>query len=64
MPEDLRTVITRIVAYLEQQVQLAKRAVENDEYETLDFLLGNIAQAAVRARAAISNQLRFLREQK
>jgi len=63
MPEDLRTVVGRIMAYVEQQFQLAKKAAEAEEYETLEFLLGNIGNAVVTLRSAINSQLRILKRQ-
>jgi len=63
MPEDLKTVISRILSHIEQHLNIAKKANELDEYDTLDFALSIIAQDAVRARAAVSQQVRFLKQQ-
>lgn len=64
VPEDLKTLIARIIAHIEQHVNIAKKAAETEEFDTLDFALAIIASDAVQLRSVIQNKLQFLKQQK
>ena len=59
MPEDLKTIVTRIFSHAQKQVELMAKAVESEEYETVDFLAQVAILDLTELRRVINSQLRF-----
>jgi len=64
VPEDLKTYITRLFEHALKQLDLAKRALEVEEYDTFDFLLSVSVNDLVKIRSVISGVLRFKPQEK
>ena len=59
MPEDLKTVVMRILSHAQKQVELMAKAVESEEYETVDFLAQVAILDLTELRRVLNSQLRF-----
>ena len=59
MPEDLRTVVMRIFSHAQKQIELMAKALETEEYETVDFLAQVAILGLTELRRVLNSQLRF-----
>jgi len=59
MPEDLKTYIIRLYEHAKKHLEMLQPAIQNEEYDTADFLAQVVVQDLVKLREVINPQLRF-----
>lgn len=59
MPEDLKTFLIRLFEHANKQLELMRKAIEHEEYDTLDFLAQVAIVDLTRLREVLNLQLRF-----
>jgi hypothetical protein len=59
VPEDLKTLITRIFEHAKKQVELLEDALANEDYDTADFLASVAVMDLTYLRSVINSLLRF-----
>jgi len=64
MPEDFKTYITRLYEHAKKHIEMLQSAIQNDEYDTADFLAQVVIQDLIKLREVINTQLRFSKSQK
>jgi len=64
MPEDLDTVLARIVAHAKVQMDCVERAVQSQEYETAEFCAGVLSHDVIVLRQLLNHKLRYLAAQR
>jgi len=62
MPEDFKTFINRLYEHARKQIDMLKTAIDNEEYDTADFLAAVAVNDLTKLREVINNQLRFVKK--
>lgn len=63
MPEDFKTYIQRLLVHAQKQLEMAAKALENEEYDTLEFLAHVAVLDLTKLREVVNTQLRFSKKQ-
>ncbi|MCC5989914.1 MAG: hypothetical protein LM558_00190 [Thermosphaera sp.] len=63
MPEDFKTYVNRLYEHARKHIELLANALNNEEYDTADFLAHVIVMDLTKMREVINNQLRFSKKQ-
>jgi len=63
MPEDFKTFVARLYQHAKKQLELMEKAIEAEEYDTVDFLAQVTVVDLTKLREVVNARLNFSRRQ-